>query len=201
MYCDEVNRSSFVGTVVRGAALVLFMPLLASCFDLRSTTTTKQLDAAGVKRVVREWTGSSLPESISVVRASEVSGFMDPSMSAVFDAPSGGVDQFVAALGERRVREFTADCRDMSKPVAFTEVEEAMRVLDPKPQGEPSRIGGYQGGFESGSTLAESVTSGDLERCRNVVTVFAWPKGPRVDIAVQPKGGSTSRVALAVFYT
>ncbi|WP_220655777.1 hypothetical protein [Tsukamurella sp. TY48] len=169
------------------------MALSATGCDLLSTETS--LDEDAVRKYVKDQTGASMPQGVAVIEARAGSASMDPYLNAVFKASSAEVDEFVAQLGERRVREFRADCRDLAGPVTFSEVPGSERVFDRGPRASTS---GYQGGLESDYGLAGAVESGKLERCRDVVTVFAWPKKPLVDMAIQVGDSGVRRVVLRV---
>ncbi|KXO89496.1 hypothetical protein AXK61_08610 [Tsukamurella pseudospumae] len=176
--------------------VVLIATATTSCIDLGPSV--EQLDAGEMRKVVKDWTGASLPDGMTIIEAQRYSAFMDPSMYVVFDAPDAGVGDFVAQLGERRLRTFVADCSNLSGPVAFTEVADAMQVEGAAPP-SGSRINGSDG---SGTYMAvQAVESGKLDRCRNVVTVYARPMSPYVNVTIQTKGGGTSRVVLSVVYT
>ncbi|MCS3782202.1 hypothetical protein [Tsukamurella ocularis] len=185
-----------VSVAAAAAVLALSVYGLASCATFGDTT--RELDAAGVRTTVREWTGASLPESLTVISASRTDAFMDPSMGAVFEAPAAGVDEFVGTLGERRLKEFAPDCSVPARTPVFTEIPGSEWTFDASSQ---SWLGNMQGQYESGYDVITTVESGTLERCRNIVTVFARPKSPYVDMAIQKKGDGTSRVVLGVTYT
>lgn len=186
-----------VAAAAAAAVVALCVCMIASCATF-GDTTTRELDAKGLRTTVREWTGVSLPESLTVVRASRTDAFMDPSMSAVFDASDSGVADFVATLGERLIRSFSADCSDPAKAPAFTEVVGSVKVEGAAPS-SGSRIDGSGG--TSDYQIDRAVESGEFDRCKSVVTVFARPTSPYVDMAIQKRDDGTSRVVLAVTYT
>lgn len=182
-----------VSVVAAMAMLAIFVYVVASCVTFGDTT--RDLDADGVRTVVKNWTGAVLPEGIAVVTAQEYAS-RDSSMYAVFDAPSGGLDGFFAQLGERSVRELAADCRDLARPVVFGEVPGSVRVLDAAPGSRFER-----GGSSWQFLVTQAVEQGRLDRCRTVVAVSARPTDPFVDAAVQAGGPGVSRVILSVVYT
>lgn len=179
---------------MKSASVALLVPVLSACFG----SSVEKLDAEDARALVRQWTNVTLPDAITVLDAEAFSAFMDPSMHVVFDAPTSDVERFVAQLGERRRTELAADCRDPSAPVRFTEIDGTMTVLDPKPVGESDLDGYGSGGDYLASRL---VAEGLFERCRNVVTIFARPTSPLVNVVVQERAGATSRVGLYVAYT
>ncbi|NMD58337.1 MULTISPECIES: hypothetical protein [Tsukamurella] len=186
-----------VSVVAGTAVLAVLAFVVASCATF-GDEKPRELDAKGLRKTVREWTGASLPESLTVIRASRTDAFMDPYMSAVFEAPTAGVDDFVGTLGARRLREFAPDCSTPVGAPVFTELPGSERTFDAGPQ---PWFANMQGQYEGDYSVIRPVESGVLERCRNIVTVFARPTSPFVDMAIQKKDDGTSRVVLAVTYT
>ncbi|BDD82134.1 hypothetical protein TPB0596_18970 [Tsukamurella pulmonis] len=184
-----------ISVAAAAAVLAVFVYLVASCATFGDTVN--ELDADGVHEVVRGWTGATLPEGLAVVSARKFSS-RDPSMNAVFDAPSAGIEDFLTQLGERRLAFYAPDCADPSRPVRF-DTAEPTRTVGAAPS-SGSRIAGYSGGGGV-AELVGAVESGELERCRSVVTVFANPSGAFVDAAVQAQADGVSRVILHVYYT
>ncbi|KXP10638.1 hypothetical protein AXK57_09940 [Tsukamurella pulmonis] len=185
-----------VSVAAAAAVLAVFVYLVASCATFGDAT--RQLDAEGLRKTVREWTGSSLPESLTVIHASRTDAFMDPFMGAVFDASTTAVAGFVGTLGARRLREFAPDCSAPSGRPVFTEIPGSERTFD---TGLQPWFASMQGRYESDFDVITPVESGTLERCRNIVTVFARPTSPYVDMAIQEKPDGSSRVVLGVTYT
>ncbi|MGX9294360.1 hypothetical protein [Tsukamurella paurometabola] len=182
-----------VSVAAAAAVLAVFVFLVASCATFGDTT--RQLDADGVRAVVKRWTGAALPESITVVTAQEYVS-RDSSMYAVFDTVTGGLNGFLAQLGERTVRELAADCRDPTRPVGFREVPGSVRIIDAAPGSRFERDG------SSGEFLVtQAVEQGRLDGCRAVVAVSARPTDPYVYVLIQAGGAGLSRVVLSLVYT
>jgi hypothetical protein len=171
------------------------LPLLTGCID--EGPTSHPADEDDIRAMTEAWTGVPLPERLTLVDGDYVSDFLDPSLSAIFDAAPADVDRFVAALGTRTVRKLVADCRVPQGPVVFTEAEDP-RIVGSSPDAVvpadtdgPSRI----------ASLAGLVGAGSIERCRDVVRVDARPRGTFVAVTIQARSAEASRGVLSVVTT
>ena len=178
------------------ALLAALLPILAGCID--EQPTLRPADVGDIRTMTEGWTGVPLPGRIALIHGSYVADFLDPSLTAIFDAASPDVDRLIGALGSRTIRDFVADCRATTGPATFAEVDGSPRVLDSSPN-EASVTDGA--GRDLTSYLVGLVGRGTIERCRNVAFVEARPKGAFTDVTVQVGAGGTSRVVLSVVTT
>lgn len=178
------------------ALLVTLVPLLTGCID--EGPTLHPADEDDIRSMTEAWTGVPLPERITLVDGDYVSDFLDPSLSAIFDAAPDDVDRFVGALGTRTVREFVADCRVPTGPVVFTEAPGSPRVV-----GSGLGLGVSAGVTDTAwvDSLVGLVGAGSIERCRDAVRVDARPRGAFVGMTIQAGAAGSSRVVLSVVTT
>lgn len=179
-----------------GAGLLVLLPLTTACIE--EGPTSHPADEDDVRTMTEGWTGVALPEDISLVTATYVSDFLDPSLSATFDARTADVDRFIGGLGPRRVRYYAPDCSSPPAPVVFTELPSAGPASEPA---SPQGLGDEAGGAPMPDILARRVGPGDLERCGKVTVVDARPRGTYVSVTAQLRPGDRSRVSLSVVTT
>ncbi|GAB3127678.1 hypothetical protein GCM10027289_05490 [Tsukamurella serpentis] len=168
--------------------MLLASVLFGTTACIQEQPTMRAADLQEVRSMTEAWTGVPLPEQMTLVAGSYLSAFLDPSVSATFDARSSDVDRFVDGLGTRVQREYAPDCSDLSNPVRFSGAGSAV----------PGEVVIEFGWAEY---LASLVKQGSIERCRNVVVVHASPRGVQVEMSIQAGPTGSSRVILSVVTT